>query len=115
MNIRLEPKEIVDAYSTPIVQQTSFWPKVKEQLGMNSCAFDYSVRNSDLYAQVGGYAYTQADFIMFFRIRYLENKPFLMTVLEVSNRGLNRRSLAEGKSKAHSAFVATNKKRVSSV
>lgn len=48
MNIRLEPKEITDAYSTPIVQQTSFWSKVKEQLGMSSCAFDYSVRNSEL-------------------------------------------------------------------
>lgn len=66
MNIRLEPKEITDAYSTPIVQQTSFWSKVKEQLGINSYAFDYSVRNSDLYTHVGGYAHTQADFIMFF-------------------------------------------------
>lgn len=34
MNIRLEPKEITDAYSTPIVQQTSFWSKVKEQLSL---------------------------------------------------------------------------------
>lgn len=25
MNIRLNSKEITDAYSTPIVQQTSFW------------------------------------------------------------------------------------------
>lgn len=58
MNIRLNPKEIVDTYSTPIVQQTSFWSKVKEQLGMNSCAFDFSVRNSDLYTHVGGYAQT---------------------------------------------------------
>ena len=32
MNIRLNPKEITDAYSTPIVQQTSFWSKVKEQV-----------------------------------------------------------------------------------
>ena len=75
MNIRLEPKEITDAYSTPIVQQTSFWSKVKEQLGMNSCAFDYSVRNSDLYTHVGGYAYTQADFIIFFQ--YLNREDYI--------------------------------------
>ena len=75
MNIRLEPKEITDAYSTPIVQQTSFWSKVKEQLGMSSCAFDYSVRNSELYTHVGGYTYTQADFIMFFQ--YLNREDYI--------------------------------------
>lgn len=48
MNIRFNPKATTDAYSTPIVQQASFWSKVKEQLGMSSCAFDFSVRNSDL-------------------------------------------------------------------
>jgi hypothetical protein len=67
MNIRLEPKDITDTYSTPIVQQTSFWSKVKEQLGMSSCAFNYSVRNSDLYTHVGGYAHNHADFIMSFK------------------------------------------------
>lgn len=75
MNIRLEPKEITDAYSTPIVQQTSFWSKVKEQLGMSSCAFDYSMRNSELYTHVGGYTYTQADFIMFFQ--YLNREDYI--------------------------------------
>lgn len=75
MNIRLEPKEITDVYSTPIVQQTSFWSKVKEQLGINSYAFDYSVRNSDLYTHVGGYAHTQADFIMFFQ--YLNHEDYI--------------------------------------
>ena len=44
MNIRLEPKEITDAYSTPIVQQTSFWSKVKEQLGINSYVFYVSIQ-----------------------------------------------------------------------
>ncbi len=32
MEIQIEPKQIIDAYSTPIVQQTSFWSKVKERL-----------------------------------------------------------------------------------
>ncbi len=75
MNIRLEPKNITDTYSTPIVQQTSFWSKVKEQLGMNSCAFDFSVRNSDLYTHVGGYVYTHADFLMFFQ--YLNHEDYI--------------------------------------
>lgn len=67
MNLRLEPKEIADAYSTPIVQQTSFWSKVKERLGMKSSAFEFSIRNSDIYTDVGGYSHTNADFIMFFQ------------------------------------------------
>ena len=48
MDLKLEPKNIFDAYSTPIVQQTSFWSLVKEKLGLQSCAFEYSVRNKDL-------------------------------------------------------------------
>ena len=31
MHLKIEPKKVVDAYSTPIVQQTSFWSKVKER------------------------------------------------------------------------------------
>ena len=49
MDLKVEPKEVLDAYSTPIVQQTAFWSRVKKRLGMHSCAFEYSVRNSDLY------------------------------------------------------------------
>lgn len=30
MNLNIEPKDIIDAYCTPIVQQTSFWSKVKQ-------------------------------------------------------------------------------------
>lgn len=54
MHLKIEPKKVVDAYSTPIVQQTSFWSKVKELLGMDSRAFDFSVRNSEIYTNVGG-------------------------------------------------------------
>ena len=67
MNLNVEPKDIIDAYSTPIVQQTSFWSKVKEKLGMDSRAFEFSARNSELYTDVGGYSYTHADVIMFFQ------------------------------------------------
>lgn len=75
MNLKIEPKEIIDAYSTPIVQQTSFWSKLKEHLGMNSCAFEFSIRNSDIYSNVGGFSYTNADFIMFFQ--YLNKEDYI--------------------------------------
>ena len=75
MDIRLEPKDITDVYSTPIVQQTYYWSQVKAQLGMSSKAYDFSVRNSDLYVHVGGYAHTQADFIMFYQ--YLNHEDYI--------------------------------------
>ena len=67
MTLEIEPKEIVDVYSTPIIQQTSFWSQVKQRQGIQSGAFEFKVRNSDLYLNVGGYSYTQADFLLFFQ------------------------------------------------
>ncbi|MGN0195385.1 MAG: hypothetical protein ACI4AE_02895 [Candidatus Cryptobacteroides sp.] len=67
MHICVEPKDIIDAYRTPILQQTSFWSRVKEKIGMESAAFEFSVRNSDIYSNVGGYSYTNADLIIFFQ------------------------------------------------
>lgn len=46
MQLTVEPKDVSDAYSTPIVQQTSFWSRVKANLGMRSKAFEFSVRNT---------------------------------------------------------------------
>lgn len=71
----LKPKDIVDIYDTPIIQQTSFWSKVKQRLGVNSMAFDFKVRNSELYLDVGGYSCTQADAILFFQ--YLNAKEYI--------------------------------------
>lgn len=51
-----------------------FGLEVKERLGMHSCAFEYSVRNSDLYDGVGGFSRTNADFIMFYQ--YLNNEDY---------------------------------------
>ena len=48
MQLHIEPKEIRDAYSTPIVQQTSFGSKVKERSGITSRAFEFAVRNYPL-------------------------------------------------------------------
>ena len=78
MDLKIEPKAVFDAYSTPIVQQTSFWSEVKERLGMHSCAFEYSVRNSDLYDGVGGFSRTNAGFIMFYQ--YLDNEDYVAYV-----------------------------------
>lgn len=67
MYLKIDQKDICDTLSTPILQQTSFWSRVKEHLGLNSKAFDFSVRNSELYTHVGGYSYTHADLLMFFQ------------------------------------------------
>lgn len=45
---------------------------------MHSCAFEYSVRNSDLYDGVGGFSRTNAGFIMFYQ--YLDNEDYVAYV-----------------------------------
>lgn len=45
---------------------------------MHSCAFEYSVRNSDLYDGVGGFSRTNADFIMFYQS--LNNEDYVAYV-----------------------------------
>lgn len=75
MTLEIEPKDIIDAYSTPIIQQTSFWSQVKQRHGIESKAFEFKVRNSDLYVNVGGYSYTQGDFIMF--LQYLNREEYI--------------------------------------
>lgn len=78
MEIQIEPKQIIDAYSTPIVQQTSFWSKVKERLGLFSSAYEFKVRNRDIYEGVGGFSCTNSDFILFFQ--YLNQEDYLAYV-----------------------------------
>ena len=65
MQLHIAKKAIVDVYDTPIIQQTSFWSRVKRKQGLQSLAFDYKARNRDLYLNVGGYSYTTADFLIF--------------------------------------------------
>lgn len=45
---------------------------------MHSCAFEYSVRDSDLYDGVGGFSRTNTDFIMFYQ--YLNNEDYVAYV-----------------------------------
>lgn len=65
MKLTIEKKSIIDIYDTPIVQQTSFWSRVKSKQGLRSFAFDYKIPNRDLYLNVGGYSCTRADFLLF--------------------------------------------------
>lgn len=64
MTIDVEKKAIQDVYHTPIVQQTAFWSEVKQQQGVVSNAFDFKVKNGDIYTNIGGRSYTQADFLI---------------------------------------------------
>ena len=61
MEIQIEPKQIIDAYSAPIIQQTSFWSKVKEHLGLVLSAYEFKVWNCNIYKGVGGFSCTNAD------------------------------------------------------
>lgn len=45
---------------------------------MHSCAFEYSVRDSDLYDGVGSFSRTNAGFIMFYQ--YLNNEDYVAYV-----------------------------------
>ncbi|MDL2208833.1 peptidoglycan bridge formation protein FemAB, partial [Parabacteroides sp. OttesenSCG-928-O15] len=64
MKIDVCKKKIRDIHDTPIVQQTAFWSEVKTCQGLETMAFDFKVRNRDIYNQVGGYACTDADFLV---------------------------------------------------
>lgn len=101
MNIIIEPKDILDAYSTPIVQQTSFWSDVKERLGLHSRTFEFKVWNRDLYDGVGGYSTTNADLILFYQ--YVNREDYIAYVPygpeiepSESNQGTFLEELSEG-------------------
>lgn len=100
MYLKIKAKDIEDTYSTPILQQTSFWSGVKSRLGVDSSAFDFSIRNSDLYTNVGGYAQTQADVVVFYQplnkedyIAYLPYGPEVEPSVE--NQGVFLEELSE--------------------
>lgn len=109
MEIQIEPKQIIDAYSTPIVQQTSFWSKVKERLGLVSSAYEFKVRNRDIYEGVGGFSCTNADFILFFQ--YLNQEDYLAYVPygpEVEPSENNQRAFLEELSEILKSYLPKN-------
>lgn len=64
MVIEVFEKEIRDINDTPIVQQTAFWSEVKSHQGLGTKAFDFKVKNRDIYTNVGGHSYTNADVLV---------------------------------------------------
>lgn len=106
MEIQIEPKQIIDAYSTPIVQQTSFWSKVKERLGLVSSAYEFKVRNRDIYEGVGGFSCTNADFILFFQ--YLNQEDYLAYVPEVEPSENNQGAFLEELSEILKSYLPKN-------
>jgi len=76
MVLNLEKKGILDVYDTPIVQQTPYWSLVKDKQGVQSLAFDFTVRNKELYNNVGGFSCSQADFLMF--VQYLNRDKYIV-------------------------------------
>ncbi|WP_071144885.1 lipid II:glycine glycyltransferase FemX [Bacteroides ihuae] len=64
MYIDICEKDTKEIYDSPIVQQTAFWSEAKSHLGVETRAFDFKVRNRDIYTDVGGYSCTCADFLI---------------------------------------------------
>ena len=76
MLLEIEKKDIIDVYDSPIVQQTAYWSLVKDRLGIQSYAFDYKVRNRDIYLNVGGFTYTNSDILLF--LQYLNKENYVV-------------------------------------
>ncbi|MBF0651698.1 peptidoglycan bridge formation glycyltransferase FemA/FemB family protein [Dysgonomonas sp. GY75] len=64
MTIDILEKATRDINNTPIVQQTAFWSEVKTHQGLETKAFDFKVKNRDIYTNVGGHSYTNADLLL---------------------------------------------------
>lgn len=64
MTIQVEKKEIKAVVLTPIVQQTAFWAEVKANQGITPFAFDFKVRNDELFPDSKEKQSTYADFLI---------------------------------------------------
>ena len=64
MTIDVEKKEIRAVALTPIVQQTAFWAEVKSYQGIESKAFDFKVKNSEVYVDDLTKTSTYADLLI---------------------------------------------------
>jgi lipid II:glycine glycyltransferase (peptidoglycan interpeptide bridge formation enzyme) len=57
-------KKIEQVFKTSIVQQTAFWSEVKKQMGIESLAFNYNVKNSDIYVNSNSDNYIISDVLV---------------------------------------------------
>lgn len=64
MTIDVEKKDIRAVELTPIVQQTAFWAKVKADQGVIPYAFDFKVKQNEVYLNTQENTSTNADFLI---------------------------------------------------
>lgn len=64
MTIDIEKKDIRAVALTPIVQQTAFWAEVKVNQGITPFAFDFNVRDNEIYVDTDTKTSTNADFLI---------------------------------------------------
>jgi lipid II:glycine glycyltransferase (peptidoglycan interpeptide bridge formation enzyme) len=57
-------KEIEEVFRTPIIQQTAFWSRVKQQLGVYSMAVNIRIRKSDIVSGASPHEYIMADMLV---------------------------------------------------
>lgn len=60
----IEEKEIREIYQTSIIQQTAFWSEVKTLQGVETRAFDFKTRHSDLFNTSDDHTYFVGDLLI---------------------------------------------------
>ncbi|HLS97075.1 MAG TPA: peptidoglycan bridge formation glycyltransferase FemA/FemB family protein [Sphingobacterium sp.] len=60
----VEHKHVREIYKTSIVQQTAYWSAVKSMQGMDSKAFDFKVKRSDLFTGTDDNTYFVGDLLV---------------------------------------------------
>ena len=93
-------KDIGQLYSTPIVQQTAFWSKVKNQLGASTIAVNFKTKNPELFGCPRGVFAITSDILAIIKyigydrcIAYVPYGPELMPYEE--HRGAFLEELSE--------------------
>ncbi|MET6998746.1 lipid II:glycine glycyltransferase FemX [Chitinophaga defluvii] len=100
MNVEVDKKEIKEVHKTAIIQQTAFWSEVKMKQGIQSSAFDFKVKNEDLFTGSTGGQYVAADLLILLQqiddehtIAYVPYGPEIEPARE--NQGLFLEELSE--------------------
>ncbi|SEG60356.1 lipid II:glycine glycyltransferase FemX [Sphingobacterium lactis] len=70
MIANIEDKEIKDIYKTSIIQQTAYWSEVKKLQGVQTEAFNFRVKSTDLFADGKEETYIIGDLLII--LQYLD-------------------------------------------
>ncbi|MGM1429650.1 lipid II:glycine glycyltransferase FemX [Sphingobacterium lactis] len=70
MIANIEDKEIKDIYKTSIIQQTAYWSEVKKLQGVQTEAFNFRVKSTDLFAEGKEETYIIGDLLII--LQYLD-------------------------------------------